>query len=221
MMARVPHRPGNSLRWSVLHDAVSNHNLEVQRRLRRRMLLTLDLVITVAPEVALGWCYNEKCDVFSFGIVMWQIMGLQTNPYGTSPQRNNIQFFTRDVWQGRTVRPSMRFKKRTSQIHFSPEMQQLVTLCWSHRWQNRPAMVMVEATLCDLIESRNRSEKTFATVAMAEEGSLPYDSPRECSGGPSAKVPPSSSSTSSPSPHGILLGCLSRPIPGKRDHSRQ
>jgi len=152
---------------------------------------------------------------------MWQIMGLQTNPYGTSPQRNNIQFFIKDVWQGATVRPSMRFKKRTSQIHFSPEIQQLVTSCWSHRWQNRPAMVMVEATLSDLVECRNRSsEKTVATAAMAEEQSLPYDSaPRESSGGTSSTVPPSSSSASSCSPGCRLLGCLSRQNPGKSDET--
>jgi Protein tyrosine and serine/threonine kinase len=175
------------------------------------------LPVTVAPEVALGWCYNEKCDVFSFGIVMWQIMGLQTKPYGTAHKRNNIQFFTKSVWQGAALRPSMQFKKRTPHIHFTPQLQELVTLCWSHRWQDRPAMNAVEATIGDVVQSRNRSEKTVITSVLEEkeEECLRYASPHASPGGTSSDVASPSSSSSSPShaPLRNLLGRLSRSRP--------
>ena len=38
----------------------------------------------MAPEVAEGRSYNETADVYSFGILLWQIMSLKT-PYGDAP----------------------------------------------------------------------------------------------------------------------------------------
>jgi len=167
------------------------------------------LLVTVAPEVALGWCYNEKCDVFSFAIVMWQIMGLETKPYGKAPQRNNIQFFAKSVWQGATVRPSMSFKKkRTSHIHFSPQLQDLVTSCWSHRWQDRPAMNIVEETLSNIIQSR--SEKTVSTTVFEEEDSLRYASPHAFPAGTCSEVASPSSFSTSPARRINLLRLFSR-----------
>jgi serine/threonine protein kinase len=32
----------------------------------------------MSPEVALGQPYNEKCDSYSFAIMLWQMMSLQT-----------------------------------------------------------------------------------------------------------------------------------------------
>ena len=170
------------------------------------MYSNVALLVIVAPEVALGWCYNEKCDVFSVAIVVWKIRGLQTQPYGNTPQRNNIQFFTKSVWQGATVRPSMSFKKKsTSHIHFSPELQELVTSCWSHRWQDRPAMNVVEETLSDIIQSRIRSEKTVSTTAMEEEESLRYDLPHASPDGKCSEVASPSSFSTAPAPRSNLL----------------
>jgi hypothetical protein len=147
-------------------------------------MLFLDLV-TVAPEVALGWVYNEKCDVFSFGILMWQIMGVQTKPYSTGTHKNTIQFFKQSVWQGATVRPTMNFKNRIVHDHFSPSLQALVESCWTHRWRDRPAMSEVETTLREILDSRSsmRSEVTATTV----EESFRYNAPCETTtrGGPS------------------------------------
>lgn len=120
---------------------------------------------TVAPEVALRWAYNEKCDVFSFGILMWQIMGLQTKPYGCTASTNSLEFFNQSVWQGQTVRPSMQFKNRTAQEHFSPQLQELVESCWSHRWQDRPPMREVERTMSQLFvhQFKNCSERALTS----------------------------------------------------------
>ena len=38
----------------------------------------------MAPEVAEGRPYNETADVYSFGILLWQIMSLK-KPYGDAP----------------------------------------------------------------------------------------------------------------------------------------
>jgi serine/threonine protein kinase len=35
----------------------------------------------MAPEVAMEQCYSEKADVYSFGILLWQLLSLEA-PYG-------------------------------------------------------------------------------------------------------------------------------------------
>ena len=35
----------------------------------------------MAPEVALGRPYNTKCDVYSYSLVLWQMLTLQRRPY--------------------------------------------------------------------------------------------------------------------------------------------
>ena len=172
------------------------------------VLLMLVLPVIVAPEVALGGFYNERCDVFSFGMVMWQILGLQMKTYGTAHRRNNVQFFTKCVWQGAKLRPSMRFQKYTPRIHFTPQLQELVQLCWSHRWQDRPAMSTVEATIADVVQSRNRSEKT---VTLEEDESLQYGSTHTSRGGASSDEALLSSSLPSHAPLRNRTGRGSQP----------
>jgi serine/threonine protein kinase len=41
----------------------------------------------MAPEVALGKPYNEKCDVFSFGILLYEIISLKP-PFSMSVKQN-------------------------------------------------------------------------------------------------------------------------------------
>lgn len=36
----------------------------------------------MAPEVVKTENYDEKCDVFSFSIIMWELFNLDFNPYG-------------------------------------------------------------------------------------------------------------------------------------------
>ena len=103
----------------------------------------------MAPEVALGLPYNESCDVYSFGIVLWQIMTLNTKTHGNSNRNNAIDFFVKNVWEGPQKRPSMVLKSRTVRRNFLPCLQKLVPLCWSHEWQSRPTMGQVESTLRD------------------------------------------------------------------------
>lgn len=103
----------------------------------------------MAPEVALGLPYNESCDVYSFGIVIWQIMTLNTKTYGNSNRNNAIDFFVKSVWDGPQKRPSMVLKGRTVRRNFLPCLQALVPSCWNHDWQSRPTMEQVESTLRD------------------------------------------------------------------------
>jgi serine/threonine protein kinase len=44
----------------------------------------------MAPEVALGRPYNEKCDIFSFGILLYEIMSLRP-PFSMAIMKNYIK----------------------------------------------------------------------------------------------------------------------------------
>jgi len=134
----------------VLNTSPTQEKLCKLNSIRKTITHTLLSFIktTVAPEVALGGKYNERCDVFSYGIIMWQIMGLEQIPYGSEKKTNhNIEFFIQHVWQGPTVRPSLEFKNPMIQKYFCPQLQDLVMKCWSHRWQHRPSMAVVEENL--------------------------------------------------------------------------
>jgi serine/threonine protein kinase len=49
----------------------------------------------MAPEVALGKPYNEKCDVFSFGILMYEIMSLRS-PFSKAIMKNYIKLVVKE-----------------------------------------------------------------------------------------------------------------------------
>ena len=42
----------------------------------------------MAPEVTLGKEYNEKCDVYSFGIIIYEVFYETCNPYSNESNFN-------------------------------------------------------------------------------------------------------------------------------------
>lgn len=48
---------------------------------RGRMTMAVGTALFMAPEVFLGKSYDEKCDIFSFAIVAYEILFETTNPY--------------------------------------------------------------------------------------------------------------------------------------------
>ncbi len=152
----------------------------------------------MAPEIAIGLPYNESCDVYSFGIVLWQIMTLNIKPYGRSKKANSIDFFVQSVWHGKRERPSMRLNGQTVRRNFLPIIQTLVQSCWSHEWQHRPTMEVVESTLRDDVLFYTRAKNASSdNVDMDLLNDSRYNS---CLGDKTARKNPrllKSSSTSS------------------------
>lgn len=50
----------------------------------------------MAPEVFVGQKYNEKCDIYSWSIVLWQLLAKQLHPYQTHSRGMFISLSTRD-----------------------------------------------------------------------------------------------------------------------------
>mmetsp|Transcript_12941 Transcript_12941/g.17035 ORF Transcript_12941/g.17035 Transcript_12941/m.17035 type:complete len:331 (+) Transcript_12941:120-1112(+) len=80
-----------------------------------------------APEVRNSEIYNEKCDVYSFGILLWEILtGL--HPFN-SPKDKLLRLFSCSSKVNR--RPPLR-------DNWDPNLQQLIKACWDEVPTERP-----------------------------------------------------------------------------------
>ena len=81
--------------------------------------------------------YDHRCDVYSFGILLWEIMH-QAIPFGDLGPVDA-------AWTAhRGVRPPMNL--HSERAHFAP----IITACWSHSPDQRPALTEVALKLVEL-----------------------------------------------------------------------
>lgn len=90
----------------------------------------------MAPEVVLKTPYNEKCDVFSFGILLHEILALKP---AFQYAKKGHEFVTKVVKGGR--RPHIR-------RNWPPLTKQVLQKSWSVSQKDRPSM----ETICTLIQ---------------------------------------------------------------------
>ena len=92
----------------------------------------------MAPEVALGLPYSEKADVYSFGILMWQ-MARDKVPFKGMSREN----FTKEVVRG-GERPKL-------DKHWPQSFALLLTDCWHKDQQKRPSFESIIAQIDGLL----------------------------------------------------------------------
>eukprot|EP00934_Nitzschia_sp_Nitz4_P001101 Nitzschia sp. Nitz4//scaffold604_size2488//315//1590//NITZ4_009292-RA/size2488-augustus-gene-0.4-mRNA-1//-1//CDS//3329555507//1101//frame0 len=82
----------------------------------------------MSPEIAMRKPYNAKCDVYSFSILVWETLTLD------SPFDNpSLGFLQKHVWQGELKRPKL---GRT----WNDELKKSITAAWSPNIADRPDM---------------------------------------------------------------------------------
>lgn len=98
----------------------------------------------IAPEVALGQQYDSKCDVFSFAIVMYQIMFEKTQVYG------DIPFVEAKVARDPTCRPVIPRDRdyNADENH----VIELMKKSWSHCTMDRPSFAELEQEFAHLLQ---------------------------------------------------------------------
>ena len=84
----------------------------------------------MAPEVALEQPYNEKADVYSFAILLWQMV-TDKIPYEGATRAEYIKYACR-----RGERPE-------TSITWAKDFKTLITSCWHQEFQKRPAFTEV------------------------------------------------------------------------------
>jgi len=84
--------------------------------------------IYMAPEVALGHPYNESIDVYSFSILVWQILHLE-NPFDK---------FTQSMFEVSVYKNGLRPKCDTTVV--TTPLANLLKRGWHANWKLRPTM---------------------------------------------------------------------------------
>jgi len=101
----------------------------------------------MAPEVAEGLPYNHKADVYSFGIILWE-MNAGKRPFNGLSRDS---FYEQIVHGG--GRPSLNKK-------WPSELNKLISSCWSADIDSRPTFRQIIFTIDDLLISEKTGGKT-------------------------------------------------------------
>lgn len=92
----------------------------------------------MAPEVFEGSQYNEKCDIFSWGVILWEVLS-RKRPF------DNIQ------GPAYTIMWAIHEGKRPQKIKKLPHpLGDLMNRCWSSTASKRPSMEQVEKVMTKL-----------------------------------------------------------------------
>jgi len=124
----------------------------------------------MAPCVALGKRYNEACDVYSYAILLWQMLSLET-PF--KDHKGQQEFIEKVCIHGE--RPPI-------PNSWSKPLQQMLQSAWHDEYKQRPDMACVRRVLreellrgCDsaaddLVSDCGRRRSTFVYVPKGRPG---------------------------------------------------
>ena len=107
----------------------------------------------MSPEVCFGEPYNQKADVYSFGVLLYEVTSLIEPFEGYTLHEHEVEA----MQQGK--RPCLR--------GYSPVVSGLIEDCWRHRPEHRPDMDAVLERLDGCIASLEGED---AESALAKPG---------------------------------------------------
>ncbi|CAM9165474.1 unnamed protein product [Ectocarpus fasciculatus] len=108
----------------------------------------------MAPEVFDGMPYNEKADIYSYGIVLWELCALQKPFAGMSSHEHARKVFRHGV------RPPL--DKR-----WPEELKSLLRSCWHAEAEERPDAAQAVEALSRVIEKMDATAAGAAAAASA------------------------------------------------------
>uniref|UniRef100_A0A2A4K9Y7 Mitogen-activated protein kinase kinase kinase 7 n=1 Tax=Heliothis virescens TaxID=7102 RepID=A0A2A4K9Y7_HELVI len=128
----------------------------------------------MAPEVFEGSTYTEKCDVFSWGIILWEVLS-RRKPFEEGGSAFRI------MWAVHTG-------QRPNLIEGCPEpIEQLMTQCWHKVPAERPSMakvVEIMKALCELFPGAdtpiNYDDCEDDAASCSSDEYMPYDTHDTC-----------------------------------------
>ncbi|KAK6620580.1 hypothetical protein RUM43_010872 [Polyplax serrata] len=98
----------------------------------------------MAPESLVYSMFTYKSDVWSFGVVMWEIVTLGSTPYPNMGAREIM----------RRVRDGYRLERPS---HCKPEFYRLMSHCWFHDPNKRPGFSELREDLSNLLENPSKN----------------------------------------------------------------
>ena len=107
----------------------------------------------IAPEVIQGSDYNEKADVYSFGILTFEVLFETVEPYGPNPPSNIDMLVSSDPQH----RPKIAGDYKISFCHSNEyeeetfkKLIELMSKCWNHEPSERPDFKQIVSTLTEI-----------------------------------------------------------------------
>ncbi len=94
----------------------------------------------MAPEVFSGVPHNEKCDVYSFGLILWECLEL-AQPFNSY----DIKKMKMKVYNGRDT-PKLNSK-------WNDKVQKLLKNCWLRDFSKRKSCESITQTIKDVISA--------------------------------------------------------------------
>lgn len=122
MKKPILHRDLKSL--NIVLDKAANAKLTDfgwTRLKAKKMTAKIGTYQWMAPEVIAGFKYTEKADVFSYGIILWELLTRQPPYYGIDGTEVSLKVVKEDL------RPEI---KSDQQKSAPPEFIDLMKRCW-------------------------------------------------------------------------------------------
>ena len=103
----------------------------------------------MAPEVIQSRPYNEKVDMYGFGVIMWQVAT------GGSPYQGfgRLDITTRVAGQGERPSLDMRYKNQATHPNLPYKMKKILQGCWCPNIQERMTAEDALAVLSSLLSA--------------------------------------------------------------------
>uniref|UniRef100_A0A6B2KYP4 Protein kinase domain-containing protein n=1 Tax=Arcella intermedia TaxID=1963864 RepID=A0A6B2KYP4_9EUKA len=108
----------------------------------------------MAPELLKYQYYDEKVDVYSFSLLIWQVLTWTRNPYQDYLDRGDLDVFVEAVYY-RRVRPEI--PKGTH-----PRLVSLIQAGWAHQAKERPHFSEIVPVLDDCLVSTLFKDERYA-----------------------------------------------------------
>lgn len=124
----------------------------------------------MAPEVFTSSNYTEKCDVFSWGIILWEVLSRKKPFYNQGGSAFSIMWA---VHKGKRP-PLLR--------NCPPVIENLMTACWDQDPSNRPSMeeiVKKMAVICSLLPGAEKSIQTSTYNCEEDENIVEIEEEEE------------------------------------------
>jgi serine/threonine protein kinase len=124
----------------------------------------------MAPEVSRNEPYNEMVDVYSFGILLWEIITLD-RAYRHMDRDMHLMHVSYGK-QRPSLRPFDDQPMDSSPSLLDPYMKFLLEYCWDDNLHKRPSMDQVHAVLLDQTDILNSTLGTTTSVTKSQHKSL-------------------------------------------------
>lgn len=111
----------------------------------------------MAPEIGLEECYNKSVDVYSFGILLWELCAADTPFHGYSSAKHM------DLVIMGGERPSM---DATHTSCWPMNLQWLMNRCWSASPSDRPTFTAIKKVLLEVLECKEAAISSSAPTDM-------------------------------------------------------